>query len=142
MKRREFLKNAGFLAAGVAVTPSLLAETITSESQMPAVEYVPGDLNQMFPPKNLKAVSTEPGVIVLTWDATGPDVSYDTYCGTSEEAVRSCKYGSSLSRSYYSSTNKETIKKLKSGVTYYIMVTTLGENGIRLSSEIISIVVK
>ena len=94
------------------------------------------------PPKNLKAVSTEPGVIVLTWDATGPDVSYDTYCGTSEEAVRSCKYGSSLSRSYYSSTNKETIKKLKSGVTYYIMVTTLGENGIRLSSEIISIVVK
>ena len=93
-------------------------------------------------PKNVKAVSNEPGIIEVTWDSNGPDVYYDTYCGTSEEAVRNCRYGSSLSRSYYSSTNKETIKKLKSGVTYYIMVTTLGENGIRLSSEIISIVVK
>lgn len=94
------------------------------------------------PPKNVKAVSNEPGVIEVTWDSTGPDVYYDTYCGTSEEAVRSCRYGSSLSRSYYSSTNKETIKKLKSGVTYYIMVTTFGENGVTLKSEVISIVAK
>lgn len=94
------------------------------------------------PPKNLKAVSTDPGVIVVTWDATGPDADYDTYCGTSEEAVRKCSYGSSLSRSYYSSTNKETIKKLKSGVTYYIMVTTQGKNGVNLKSEVISIVAK
>ncbi len=94
------------------------------------------------PPKNLKAVSNEPGVIVLTWDSAGPDVSYDTYCGISEEHVRSNSYGSILSRSYYSSSNKETIRNLKSGVTYYIKVTTYVERGVLGSSEIISIVVK
>ena len=104
--------------------------------------YVTVKTDSSQPPKNVKAVSTEPGIIVVTWDKTGPDAYYDTYCGTSEEAVRSCRYGSSLSRSYYSSTNKETIKKLKSGVTYYIMVTTHGENGVTLKSEVISIVAK
>lgn len=94
------------------------------------------------PPTNVKAVSTEPGVIEVTWDSNGPDVYYDTYCGISEEHVRKCSYGSILSRSYYSSTNKETIKKLKSGVTYYIMVTCFGENGVTLTSEVISIVAK
>lgn len=94
------------------------------------------------PPTNVKAVSTETGVIEVTWDSNGPDVYYDTYCGISEEHVRKCSYGSILSRSYYSSTNKETIKKLKSGVTYYIMVTCFGENGVTLTSEVISIVAK
>lgn len=104
--------------------------------------YVTETTYPTHPPKNVKAVSNEPGIIEVTWDSNGPDVYYDTYCGTSEEAVRKCYYGSSLSRSYYSSTNKETIKKLKSGVTYYIMVTCFGENGVTLKSEVISIVAK
>ena len=98
------------------------------------------------PPKNLKAVSTEPGIVELTWDASGPDVYYATYGGISKEHVERGATAKGLCRSYYSSSNKETVKNLKSGVTYYFMIENdspvLKGDGIIHTSEVVSVVVK
>lgn len=53
MKRRDFFKSAGLLAAGAAISPELFAKTVTASSQ--ADEPSGGDLNDLYPPKPLKA---------------------------------------------------------------------------------------
>lgn len=90
-------------------------------------------------PKNLKATSTQAGVVELTWDSSGEDVSYDIYCGTDKE-VKWEKYSSK--------TNAKTIKNLKSGETYSVYVEIWGgydyenEMHMRLISETVEVVVK
>ena len=90
-------------------------------------------------PKNLKATSTQAGVVELTWDSSGEDVSYDIYCGSDKEV----KW-----KEYYSKTNKKTIKNLKSGETYSVYVEIWGgydyenERHMRLISETVEVVVK
>lgn len=70
-------------------------------------------------PVNLKAESTEAGVVKLTWDSSGPEVTYYVTRNTSKEELQEGK-GKDTNAS-----KKEnvTIKNLESGTTYYFMVT-------------------
>ena len=52
MKRRDFLKSAGFIAAGMALSQNAFAGSATSSS--PAVSE-DGDLNGLYPPKPMEA---------------------------------------------------------------------------------------
>lgn len=51
MKRRYFFKTAGLITAGAVVSPSMLAKGSENASE----EYAPGNLNDRFPVKSLKA---------------------------------------------------------------------------------------
>lgn len=51
MKRRDFFKNAGLIAAGALVAPELAAKSVMAGPK----EHVQGGLNDKFPPKQLKA---------------------------------------------------------------------------------------
>ena len=51
MKRRDFFKTAGLITAGAVVSPSMLAKGSENASE----EYAPGNLNDRFPVKSLKA---------------------------------------------------------------------------------------
>ena len=54
MKRREFLKNAGILTAGLALSQNIVVASSLSPSSS-AVDFENGDLNGMYPPKPLQA---------------------------------------------------------------------------------------
>ncbi len=69
-------------------------------------------------PANLKAVSIEPGVVKLTWDSSGNDVTYYITRNTSKEELAEGK-GKDL---YVGKGETKTIKNLKSGETYYFIV--------------------
>ena len=51
MKRRDFFKNAGLIAAGALVAPELAAKSVMAGPK----EHAQGGLNDKFPPKQLKA---------------------------------------------------------------------------------------
>ena len=54
MKRRDFLRSVGLLAAGAAISPNAVAASVTPPVSAEA-ENVKGDLNGLYPPKSLKA---------------------------------------------------------------------------------------
>ena len=65
MKRREFFKNAGLMAAGIAISPELMAKGMVP-SEVAEEGSAPGDLNSMFPPKPLKAdVNRTVSVVII-----------------------------------------------------------------------------
>ncbi len=70
-------------------------------------------------PVNLKAESTDPGIVKLTWDSSGPEVPYYVTCNTSKEELQEGKGKDT----YASKKETVTIKNLESGTTYYFMVT-------------------
>ena len=70
-------------------------------------------------PANLKAESTEAGVVKLTWDSSGPEVTYYVTRNTSKEELQEGKGKDT----YASKKENVTIKNLESGTTYYFMVT-------------------
>lgn len=91
-------------------------------------------------PANLKAESTETGVVKLTWDSSGKDATYYVTRSTSKEELQEGK-GKDL---YVGKPETKTIKNLKSDTTYYFMVTmNLGktEDGVR-TSNIVEVTVK
>lgn len=91
-------------------------------------------------PANLKAESTEAGVVKLTWDSCGPDATYYVTYGTNKEEVAN----DSSKTAYVGSPETKTIKKLESGTTYYFMVTMNSfktEDGVR-TSNIVEVTVK
>ena len=61
MKRRDFFKNAGLIAAGTLVAPELTAKSVMGSRE----DFVPGDLNDKFPPKQLKADVNRPISVVV-----------------------------------------------------------------------------
>ncbi len=95
-----------------------------------------------LPPTNLKVVSTESGVIEISLDSCGEDTEYHYFCGTDREPVEMGKLSDEQTKYYRSKKNNKTIKGLNSGETYYVMVSTKGENGESQKSEVISVVVK
>ena len=91
-------------------------------------------------PVNLKAESTEAGVVKLTWDSSGPEVTYYVTRNTSKEELQEGKGKDT----YTSKKENVTIKNLESGTTYYFMVTMSlfnTEDGIR-TSNIVEVTVK
>ena len=52
MKRRDFFKNSGLIVAGTLFAPELTAKSVMGGSQE---DYLPGNLNEKFPPKAPKA---------------------------------------------------------------------------------------
>ncbi len=84
-------------------------------------------------PANLKAESTEPGVVKLTWDSSGTDVPYYVTRNTSKEELEEGK-----GKSTYSSKKETvTIKNLESGTTYYFIVNMnlfKTEDGVKTSN--------
>ena len=72
-------------------------------------------------PANLKAVSAKEGVVTLTWETSGSTVGYSVSYGMSKEDVIAGKFIDSY---YNGSEETETIKNLKSGQTYYFIIST------------------
>ena len=92
-------------------------------------------------PANLKAESTETGVVKLTWDSCGPDAFYGVSYSTSKEELEADK-GKGV---YADKKETVTVKNLESGTTYYFMVNLSillkTEDGIR-TSNIVEVIVK
>ena len=66
MKRRDFLKSAGLIAAGVAVSQNSFAGTTMPSVSDTSSESYSGDLNNSYPPKPLKAdVNRQISVVVI-----------------------------------------------------------------------------
>ena len=92
-------------------------------------------------PVNLKAESTDVGVVKLSWDSSGTDVYYYVKYNTSKEALENDE------GKYTTSSKKETVtvKNLESGTTYYFIVNmdllSKTEDGVR-TSDIIEVTVK
>ena len=92
-------------------------------------------------PVNLKAESTEAGVVKLTWDSSGTDVYYYVKYNTSKEALENDE------GKHTTSSKKETVtvKNLESGTTYYFIVNmdllSKTEDGVK-TSDIIEVTVK
>ncbi|MBO7319754.1 MAG: fibronectin type III domain-containing protein, partial [Clostridia bacterium] len=91
-------------------------------------------------PANLKAESTDVGVVKLTWDSSGPDVPYYVTRNTSKEELQKGKG----TDAYADKKETVTIKNLESGTTYYFMVTmnlVKTEDGVK-TSNIVEVTVK
>ncbi len=92
-------------------------------------------------PANLKAESTDVGVVKLTWDSCGPDAPYYVSYSTSKEELEAGKGKSA----YADKKEKVTVKNLESGTTYYFMVNLNvildTEDGVRISN-IVEVTVK
>lgn len=92
-------------------------------------------------PANLKAESTEAGVVKLTWDSCGPDALYGVSYSTSKEELEADK-GEGV---YADKKEKVTVKNLESGTTYYFIVNLdillKTEDGVR-TSNIVEVTVK
>lgn len=92
-------------------------------------------------PANLKAESTEAGVVKLTWDSCGPDAFYGVSYSTSKEELEADK-GKGV---YADKKEKVTVKNLESGTTYYFIVNLdillKTEDGVR-TSNIVEVTVK
>ena len=92
-------------------------------------------------PANLKAESTDAGVVKLTWDSSGPDAPYYVSYSTSKEELEAGKGKSA----YAAKKETVTVKNLESGTTYYFMVNLNvildTEDGIR-TSNIVEVTVK
>ena len=92
-------------------------------------------------PANLKAESTEVGVVKLTWDSCGPDAPYYVSYSTSKEELEAGKGKSA----YAAKKETVTVKNLESGTTYYFMVNLNvildTEDGVR-TSNIVEVTVK
>lgn len=91
-------------------------------------------------PANLKAESTEPGVVKLTWDSSGDGATYYITRSTSREELAEGK-GKDL---YVGKPETKTIKNLKSGTTYYFIVNMQlyrTDDGVK-TSNIIEVTVK
>jgi hypothetical protein len=92
-------------------------------------------------PVNLKAESTDVGVVKLSWDSSGTDVYYYVKYNTSKEALENDE------GKHTTSSKKETvtIKNLESGTTYYFIVNmdllSKTEDGVR-TSDIVEVTVK
>ena len=84
-------------------------------------------------PANLKAESTEPGTVKLTWDSSGIDVPYYVTRNTSKEELEDGKG----KNTYSSKKETVTIKNLESGTTYYFIVNMnlfKTEDGVKTSN--------
>lgn len=69
-------------------------------------------------PANLKAESTEPGTVKLTWDSSGDNSYYYLDYGTSKEEVIENKWNAT----YIGKKENKTIKNLESGKVYYFEI--------------------
>ena len=66
-------------------------------------------------------MSAKEGVVTLTWETSGSTVGYSVSYGMSKEDVIAGKFIDSY---YNGSEETETIKNLKSGQTYYFIIST------------------
>lgn len=92
-------------------------------------------------PANLKAESTDVGVVKLTWDSSGTDTEYYVTYNTSEEELKADKGKDA----YAAKKETLTIKNLESGTTYYFIVNLhvlyKTKDGVR-TSNIVEVTVK
>ena len=86
MKRREFLMNMGLMSAGMVLAPNLVASSM-SGSKGPDIEYVPGNLNDRFAPKPLKAdVKQAVSVVIIGIGNRG--ATYARYAGKFPQVMK------------------------------------------------------
>ena len=67
MKRRDFFKNAGFIAAGTLISPELMASELcggASDIFNPEFDG-DGDLNEVFPSRTLRADVSKPVTVAI-----------------------------------------------------------------------------
>ncbi len=91
-------------------------------------------------PANLKAVSTEPGTVKLTWESSGDDSHYYVHCGTSKQEVIEDE---EFLFTHVGKKESYTFKNLESGKTYYFKVRITDEtvDGVK-ESNIVEVTVK
>ena len=84
-------------------------------------------------PANLKAVSTEPGTVKLTWESSGADSHYFVHYGTSKQEVIEDEEFLFI---HVGKKESYTFKNLESGKTYYfkVHITDKTVDGVKVSN--------